>query len=84
MTDENREGLHSRSDGAELNRQIPSVARPQPQAVAILPRDDAKAVVFNFEGPPRPGRRSIGEDGLSGTDETGRGATLARQRRTHQ
>jgi hypothetical protein len=79
-----RERPHRLGNGTELNAPIPSVPRPQAHALAVLPRDDAEAVVLYLERPARPGRRPIGEDGLSGTHEAGGRSTLARQRGTHQ
>jgi hypothetical protein len=45
------QGAHRRRDGHELVGPVPPVPRPQPNAVAVLAGDDAKAVVLELVNP---------------------------------
>ena len=55
----------SGGDGDELDRPIPPVPRPQPNAVAVLMDDDPEAVVLQLVNPAVARSHLLGEDRLS-------------------
>ena len=65
---------------AEAAGEIVSVARVQPHAVGIAPRDDAEAVVLDLMQPIRPRRRPFGGQWQAGFDmAAGMGTQRQRQ-----
>ena len=54
-----RQRRHRGDDLREANRKIVAVAGEQPDAVALAPRQDAKAVVLDFMNPTVAGGRRV-------------------------
>src|SRR5829696_9849958 len=71
-------------DGDELDRPVAAVAAPQLHPVAFLAREEAIAAVLQLVNPVLTGRDLLGDDGLSGANETRRSAPVTGKRGTHQ
>ena len=70
--------------GDELGRPVSPVAAPQPHVVAGLQCDYAKAIVLQLVDPAVADRHLRREHRLTRSDEAGRLAPVAGERRTHQ
>ena len=75
--------LDGRDDRREGFAPIPSGSRLQAHPAAFVPGDDAITVPLELVNPLRAGRHRLGQDRLTGTDETGWRAPVAARRERH-